>query len=64
MYRYLLARLYEEVYLRAYDSVPEAKACLGRYFNFYNTQRPHQSLDGQTPDTMYFNHVPQERIAA
>ncbi|CDH43471.1 Integrase, catalytic region (fragment) [Candidatus Contendobacter odensis Run_B_J11] len=55
---------YEEVYLRAYDSVSEAKACLGRYFNFYNTQRPHQSLDGQTPDTMYLNHVPQERIAA
>jgi putative transposase len=55
---------YEEVYLRAYDSVSEAKACLGRYFNFYNTQRPHQSLDGQTPDKIYFNHVPQERIAA
>jgi putative transposase len=55
---------YEEVYLRAYDSVSEAKACLGRYFNFYNTQRPHQSLDGQTPDKIYFNNVPQERIAA
>lgn len=55
---------YEEVYLRAYDSVSEAKACLGRYFNFYNTQRPHQSLDGQTPDKIYFNNIPQERIAA
>lgn len=55
---------YEEVYLRAYDSVSEAKACLGRYFNFYNIHRPHQSLDGQTPDTMYFDHLPQAKIAA
>ena len=55
---------YEEVYLRAYDSVSEAKAHLGRYFDFYNGRRPHQSLDGQTPDKMYFNNLPQERIAA
>jgi putative transposase len=55
---------YEEVYLRAYDSVSEARACLGRYFSFYNARRPHQSLDGQTPDEIYFNNLPQERIAA
>jgi putative transposase len=54
---------YEEVYLRAYDSISEAKASLGRYFNFYNIRRPHQALDGQTPNEIYFNN-PQERIAA
>ena len=51
---------YEEVYLRAYDSVPEAKAYVGRYFDFYNGRRPHQSLDGQTPNAIYFN-LPQEK---
>jgi putative transposase len=36
---------YEEVYLRAYDSVSEARASIGRYLNFYNGRRPHSSLD-------------------
>jgi len=49
---------YEEVYLRAYDSVGEARACLDRYLTFYNTRRPHSSLDARTPDDAYFNHVP------
>ena len=40
---------YEEVYLRAYDSVSEARASIGRYFDFYNGRRPHASLDGNTP---------------
>ena len=55
---------YEEVYLKAYDSVSVAKASLGTYLAFYNTRRPHQSLDGKTPDTIYFAGLPQERIAA
>jgi putative transposase len=46
---------YEEVYLYAYDSVAEARAGVGRYLSFYNTKRPHQSLDRQTPDKAYFN---------
>jgi putative transposase len=46
---------YEEVYLRAYASVVEARSSLGRYLNFYNTKRPHSSLDRQTPDRAYFN---------
>lgn len=46
---------YEEVYLHAYDSVSHAKAALGRYFGFYNARRPHNSLDRQTPDQVYFN---------
>jgi putative transposase len=45
---------YEEVYLRAYDSVFEARASLGRYLDFYNTKRPHSSLDARTPDEAYF----------
>lgn len=51
---------YEEVYLRAYASVAEARESLARYFNFYNTSRPHQALDGMTPDLAYFNqgHLP------
>jgi len=40
---------YEEVYLHAYDTVAEARASIGRYFAFYNEQRPHQALGYQTP---------------
>jgi putative transposase len=50
---------YEEVYLRAYDSVSEARASLGRYLNFYNRKRPHSSLDAKTPDHAYYGHTPQ-----
>ena len=46
---------YEEVYLRAYASVPEARASIERYLTFYNTIRPHSSLDGKTPDQAHFN---------
>ena len=49
---------YEEVYLRAYDTVSEARASIGRYLNFYNGRRPHSSLDGTTPDQAYFNPPP------
>jgi putative transposase len=45
---------YEEVYLRAYANVPEARASLARYIGFYNSRRPHSSLDGKTPDQVYF----------
>ena len=46
---------YEEVYLRAYGSVSEARASIGRYLTFYNGRRPHSSLDRKTPDHVYFN---------
>ena len=49
---------YEEVYLKAYDSVAEARASIGRYLAFYNRKRPHSSLDARTPDHAYFNHMP------
>jgi len=46
---------YEEVYLHAYESVMAAKAGIARYLTFYNSNRPHSSLAGQTPDAAYFN---------
>ena len=49
---------YEEVYLHAYDSVAEARASIGRYLGFYNSKRPHSSLDARTPDRAYFDAAP------
>jgi putative transposase len=49
---------YEEVYLRAYDSVAEARASIGWYLTFYNGRRPHSSLDRRTPDQAYFTQLP------
>src|ERR1700687_2798475 len=54
---------YEEVYLRAYETVGEARASIGRYLDFYNGRRPHSSLDGRTPDQAYFIPLPL-RLAA
>ena len=48
---------YEEVYLKAYDSIPEAQRSLAAYLAFYNGGRPHRALDGQTPDAVYFEHL-------
>jgi putative transposase len=57
---------YEEVYLRAYDSVSEARERLGKYLDWYNRRRPHSSLDGRTPDQAYFyqQSMPPIRLAA
>ena len=44
---------YEGVYLRDYRLVPEARANIGRYFQFYNYERPHQSLEYRTPADLY-----------
>jgi transposase InsO family protein len=49
---------YEEVYLKAYDSVSEARTSIGRYLDFYNRRRPHSSLDRRTPDQAYFDPLP------
>ena len=49
---------YEEVYLKAYDDVPEARRSIGTYLDFYNRRRPHSSLDRRTPDQAYFNPLP------
>jgi putative transposase len=54
---------YEEVYLKAYESVSEARASIGHYLNFYNAGRPHSRLDRQTPDQVYFDALPLPRAA-
>ena len=54
---------YEEVYLHAYDSVAQAWQGLQRYFKFYNEWRPHSSLDGKTPDSVYFDSLPIQQAA-
>jgi putative transposase len=48
---------YEEVHLKAYETVTEARASIGRYIRFYNTRRPHSSLDRKTPDQAYFTRL-------
>ena len=53
---------YEEVYLKAYDGMRDAQESLGRYFEFYNARRRHQSLDNETPNTVYYQ--PAARMAA
>lgn len=52
---------YEEVYLRAYETVAEARRRIGAWFEFYNSQRPHQALDRRTPDEAYagFTSLPE-----
>jgi len=51
------------VYLKAYDSVSEARASIGRWLGFYYRRQPDSSLDGATPDQAYFNLLP-IRLAA
>jgi putative transposase len=55
---------YEDVYLRAYASVSEARSGIGQYLTFYNSRRPHSSLDGRTPDQAYFHQPAPEAVAA
>jgi len=54
---------YEEIYLKEYASVMELKQSLKRYFNFYNNERSHQSLNGMTPGEVYRNTPPLELAA-
>ncbi|RXV65276.1 hypothetical protein D1006_34705 [Burkholderia stabilis] len=49
---------YEEVYLKAYDSISHARRSIGDYFNLYNQRRPHSSLEDRTPDEAYFATLP------
>jgi putative transposase len=55
---------YEEVYLHVYDTVGAAPQGVERYLTFYNQTRPHQALDGQTPDQVYSDHLTTRRTAA
>ena len=44
---------HEDVYLNGYATMGELMVGLSKYFVFYNTERPHQSLDYKTPDSVY-----------
>jgi len=48
---------YEEVYLKAYDSVAEARDGTGKWIEYYNNQRRHQSLNRLTPGEVYDGHA-------
>jgi len=48
---------YEEVYLRAYNDIPDAKHFISIYIDDYNQCRRHSSLDRQTPDSVYIGLV-------
>jgi putative transposase len=54
---------YEEVYLKAYETVSEARMSIGEYLEFYNGQRPHSSLDRMTPDQFYLAALTRTRAA-
>ena len=55
---------YEEVYLKGYESIPEARRELAAYFDFYNTRRRHQGLKDRTPDEVYWSTLRTEQEAA
>lgn len=54
---------YQDVYLKAYSSIAEARKGLSEYFKFYNRRR-HQSLDRRTPNDVYCTTLPQMKVAA
>jgi len=54
---------YEEVYLKAYETVPEARSGIGAWIEFYNFERRHQSLNRRTPDQV-FNEKPEQTLVA
>ncbi|WP_441627206.1 IS3 family transposase [Cupriavidus sp. 2MCAB6] len=55
---------YEEVYLKAYDSVSHARRSIANYLTWYNQRRPHSSLADQTPDEASFASLPAIKSAA
>ena len=54
---------YEDVYLKAYDSIPAAREGLAKYFEFYNSRRRHRGVDRRTPDSVYWSTLPQKQAA-
>ena len=48
-------------YIKPCDSVTEIRENIKKYINFYNQERPHQSLDYQTPDEVYFGKEKKEK---
>lgn len=54
---------YEEVYLHAYQNPGEAAKGIANYFDYFNTERRHQSLDRRTPDDVFYEHKPLKKAA-
>jgi putative transposase len=54
----------EDVYLKAYETVSDARAGISAYIDFYNSRRPHRAHGGRTPDAVYFASLPANREAA
>lgn len=49
---------YEEIYLNPYETIQEARSSIEKWINFYNNERPHQSLDYRTPAEVHFDIAP------
>jgi putative transposase len=54
---------YEEVYLHGYETMSDVRAGLTRYFQFFNERRPHRGLRARTPDSVYFETLPELRTS-
>jgi len=54
---------YEEIYLKAYESISHARKELTRFFDRYDTRRLHQGLADRTPDEVYWGSMPKAREA-
>ena len=54
---------YQDVYLKSYSSIAEARQGLREYFEFYNRRRRHQGLDRRTPNDVYWSTLPQMQVA-
>jgi putative transposase len=61
--RFFRSLKYEEVYLKSYESLKEAKVEIGKYINFYNSKRKHSSLGKKTPDQFYLDKLPKKDIS-
>ena len=53
---------YEDIYLKSYETMAQMADGVDRYFQFYNEERFHQSLDYRTPDEMYESFVAENRL--
>ena len=48
---------YEDIYIKNYEHGPELESGLKDYFQFYDEDRPHQSLDYRTPGEVYRGEI-------
>lgn len=48
---------YENIYIKSYNDIAEARTGLTEYFEIYNNERPHSSLNDLTPREVYFNKI-------